>query len=135
MEMFDAYSHAIAALALWAVLVCVLSMLSAGARGAKETCACGKPKRDYSDPAYRRERAFMNAIEGGGPFVAVTVAAILIGASAFWVNLFASLYLVARIAMAVVHIGTLNQPLRSVCFVIGLVNVLALAVLVLRAAF
>jgi len=134
-EMFAAYSHAIAALALWAVLVCVLSMLAAGARGAKKTCACGKPAQDYTDPAYRRERAFMNAVEGAGPFVAVTVAAILIGASPFWVNLFASAYLAARIAMAAVHIGTQNQPLRSVFFLIGLIAVLALAVLVLAAAF
>jgi len=135
MDMFDAYSHAIAALALWAVLVSVLGMLSAGARGAKETCACGKPKRDYSDPAYRRERAFMNAIEGGGPFVAVTVAAVLIGAAPFWVNLFATVYLVARVAMAAVHIRTENQQLRSLFFVIGLASVLALALCVLRAAF
>jgi uncharacterized MAPEG superfamily protein len=135
MAMFEAYGHAIAALALWAVLVCVLSMLSTMGREAENRCDCGKPKRNYDDPVYRRERAFMNAVEGAGPFVAVTVAAIVIGAAPFWVNLFASVYLVARVAMAAVHIGTRNQPMRSVFFVIGLLAVLAQAAMVLGAVF
>lgn len=128
------YSHAIAALALWAVLVCVLSILSTIGREAENRCACGKPKRDYNDPVYRRDRAFMNAIEGAGPFIAVTVAAMFVGAAPFWVNLFASVYLVARIGMAVVHIATVNQPARSVFFLIGLISILAQAVNVLMMA-
>lgn len=135
MDIFAPYAHAIAALALWALLVCVLSMLSTVGRAAENRCDCGKPKRDYSDPVYRRERAFMNAVEGGGPFIAVTVAAMLAGGSVFWVNLFASLYVVARLAMAVVHIKTENQPARSICFVVGLVCIIALAVIVLFAVF
>lgn len=135
MEIFAAYSHAIAALALWALLVCVLSMVSTVGRTADARCDCGKPKRDYSDPAYRRERAFMNAIEGAGPYIAVTVAAILSGANPFWVNLFASVYVVARIAMAIVHIKTENQPMRSLFFVIGLISVLAQAINALIAVF
>ncbi len=133
--MFAAYGHAIASLAFWAILVSVLGMLSTMGRTAEGRCDCGKPKRNYDDPVYRRERAFMNAIEAAGPFVAATVAAILIGAAPFWVNLFASVFLVARIAMAAVHIGTTNQPLRSLCFVVGLVCMLALAVLAIVAAF
>ncbi|WP_299023789.1 MAPEG family protein [uncultured Sulfitobacter sp.] len=135
MEIFDPYAHALAALALWAVLVCVLSMLSTVGRTAEARCECGKPKRDYSDPVYRRERAFMNAVEGGGPFVAVTLAAILSGASPFMVNLFASVYLLARIGMAFVHIKTENQPARSVFFLIGLISILGLVISVLRAVF
>jgi uncharacterized MAPEG superfamily protein len=135
MEMFAPYSHAIAALSLWALLVCILSMFSTIGRTAESRCDCGKPKRDYSDPAYRRERAFMNAIEGAGPYLAVTVAAIMSGANPFWVNLFASVYLVARIGMAVVHIKTENQPMRSLFFVVGLISVLAQAINVLIAVF
>lgn len=135
MDMFAAYSHAIASLALWAILVCVLAAYSTIGRKPENRCDCGKPKRDYSDPVYRRERAFMNAVEGGGPFVAVTVAAVLIGGVPFWVNLFASVYLVARVAMAVVHIVTENQPMRSLFFAIGLLSLLAQSVLVLLAAF
>ncbi|MBB3993726.1 putative MAPEG superfamily protein [Sulfitobacter undariae] len=133
--MFEAYNHAIAALALWAVLVSVLAGYSTTGRTAEKRCDCGKPKRDYSDPAYRRERAFMNAVENSGPFIAVTVAAILVGAAPFWVNLFASLFIAARVAMAIVHIATVNQPARSLFFAFGLLMIAAQAVLVLLAAF
>lgn len=131
----EVYGHAIAALVIWAVMLCVLAMLSTLGRTAENRCTCGSPKRDYSDIVYRRHRAFMNAIEGAGPFLAVTVAAILIGAAPFWVNLFASVYVVARICMAVVHIATVIEPLRSLFFVIGLASILAQAVTVLRAVF
>jgi len=133
--MFEAYGHAIAALALWALLVQVLGMASTVGRSPERRCECGKPKRNYADPVYRRERAFMNAIEGGGPFIAVTVAAILSGAVPFTVNLLASIFIVARICMAVVHIKTENQPMRSLFFVIALGCVLALAIATLIAVF
>ena len=133
MEQFASYGHAIASLALWAILVPVLSALSTRGRTAEKRCDCGKPKRDYSDPVYRTERAFMNAVETSGPFVAATLAAILSGAAPFWVNLFASVFIVARLAMAVVHIRTENQTLRSMTFGVGLLCSLALAVMALAA--
>lgn len=135
MDMFETYGHAIVALALWAVLVCVLSLLSTVGRTPEGRCECGKPKRNYSDPAYRRERAFMNAIEGAGPFIAVTVAAILAGATPFVVNLLASVYLLARIGMAFVHIRTENQPARSLFFAVGLFSILGQAINVIVAVF
>lgn len=58
MEQFDAYSHAIASLALWALMSLVLGALSTIGRTAENRCACGQPKRDYSDVVYRRGRAF-----------------------------------------------------------------------------
>ena len=133
--MFEAYSHAIAALALWGILGSVLGANSTRGRTAENRCDCGKPKRNYDDRWYRSERAFMNAVEGSGPFIAVTVAAILIGGAPFWVNLFASLFIVARVGMAVVHIATVNQAARSLCFMVGLLTILAQAILVLKAAF
>ena len=66
---------------------------------------------------------------------ALTLAAVLLGAPVFWVNLFAALFVVVRVAMAVVHIGTTNQPMRSLFFMLGLVCILALAVLAIFAAF
>jgi uncharacterized MAPEG superfamily protein len=131
----EPYSHAIAALALWALLMLVLSMLSASGRAPEGRCACGQPKQDYADPVYRRDRAFKNAIEASGPFIAVTLAAMLIGASPFVVNLLASVFVVARLAMAVVHIATEIKPLRSVLWMIGFFSVIAQAVVVLLAAF
>lgn len=135
MDSFDAYSHALAALAGWGVLMTVLMILSTRGRTPENRTASGAVKRNYADPAYRRGRAFANAIETTGPFIAVTLAAILTGASPFWVNLFASVFLLARVFMAAVHIGTEVQALRSLGFVIGFVCILALAVLSLGAAF
>ena len=135
MDILAAYSHALASLALWGVMVSVLGALSTRGRSAENRCDCGKPKRNYDDPVYRSERAFMNAVETSGPFISVAVAAVLLGASPFWVNLFASVFIVARLAMAFVHIRTTNQPMRSAFFLIGLICLLALAILALAAAF
>jgi uncharacterized MAPEG superfamily protein len=126
-DLFAAYSHAIASLGLWSILICLLAAYSTVGREPENRCDCGKPKRNYSDPIYRRERAFMNAVEGAGPFIAATVAAILIGASPFVVNLLASVFVSARIAMAGVHIWSENQMLRSLFFMIGLLCILGLA--------
>ncbi|MGC1495156.1 MAG: MAPEG family protein [Sulfitobacter sp.] len=135
MEQFSDYSHAIASIALWSLLVIVLAGLSTKGRTSEGRCDCGKPKRNYADPVYRRERAFMNAVEGGGPFIGATLAAMLAGASPFAVNLLASLYLVFRIAMAIVHVRTENQKLRSASFAAGLLCTVGLAVMAVIAAF
>lgn len=135
MEAFDAYSHAIASLAIWTLIVTVLAGLSTAGRTPENRCACGKPKRDYSNVVYRRERAFANAVENSGPFIAATLAAILAGAAPFWVNLLASVFIVSRIVMALVHIRTENQPARSAAFVVGWLCMLVLAVMALFAAF
>lgn len=132
-EIFAPYALALAAIAGWALLMIVLAFLSVQATPRARTQS-GLPVRDYSDPAYRRSRAHMNAVENAGPFVAATVAAILVGAAPFWVNLLAVLFLVTRIAMAVVHIVTENQPMRSLCFVAGLLCTLSLIGLALLGA-
>jgi uncharacterized MAPEG superfamily protein len=134
-EQFDAYGHAIASLALWALIILCLSGLSLQGRSKSQLCDCGKPKRDYSDPVYRRERAFQNAIESSGPFIAATVAAILAGAGPFMVNLLASVFIVARIAMVVVHVWTENQPMRSMAYGISWFAMILLAVLAIGAVF
>ncbi|MEL6585093.1 MAG: MAPEG family protein [Pseudomonadota bacterium] len=136
--MFDAldpYSHALAALAIWAIVVPVLGAMSTVGRSPEGRSPCGKPTRNYADPVYRRERAFMNAIETSGPFIAATLAAVLTGAPAFWVNLFASLFLVLRVGMAYFHIATENQAARSAFFASALLCVLCLAMLGVWGAF
>lgn len=77
----------------------------------------------------------MNAVEAAGPFIAATVAAILIGANPFMVNLFASLFIAARVVMAVVHIMTENQAMRSLFFMVGFISILGQAVLAFFSAF
>lgn len=134
MTAFAPYAHTLAALGGWAILMAILLILSVVGKPLARTDS-GHPVRNYSDPFYRRNRAFMNAIETSGPFIAAAVAAILVGASPFWVNLFASLFLAARFAMAVVHIGTEIQPLRSLLWGVGLICCLALAVMAIIGAF
>jgi uncharacterized MAPEG superfamily protein len=135
MENFAPYSHAIASLGLWALLMIVLGMLTTRGRTAENRCECGKPKRDYSNVVYRTDRAHLNAVENSGPFVAATVAAMLAGAAPFWVNVLASVFIVSRIAMAIVHIRSENQNARSATFVVGWACMIGLAVLAVIAAF
>nr|WP_308917577.1 MAPEG family protein [Jannaschia sp. LMIT008] len=124
----NAYSHALASLAGWAILMTILGALSVIGKPRARTSS-GMPQRDYSDPYYRRDRAFRNAIETTGPFVAALLAAVLTGTAPFWVNLFASVFLVARIATAAVHIGTEIQPLRSAFWSVGTLCILVLALM------
>lgn len=134
-DQFAEYSHAIAALAIWALMSIILGGLSTVGRTAETRSDCGKPIRDYANPVYRRERAFANAVEVSGPFIAATLAAILAGAAPFVVNLLASIFIAARIVMAVVHIGTENQPMRSAMFVIGWLCMIGLAISAIWAVF
>jgi len=135
MEQFAAYGHAIASLAIWALIVTALMGLSTRGRNAEDRAVCGKPKRNYDNQWYRSERALMNAVEMSGPFIGATVAAILAGASPFWVNVLAAVFVVSRIATAVVHIWTTNQPMRSLFWAVSFFIVLAMAILALIGVF
>lgn len=135
MDSFAAYSHALVALAGWGLLMMILSGLSTRGRRADNRAECGLPKRNYADPSYRAHRAYANAMESTTPFLTGTLVCILAGAAPFWVNLFAALFLVARIAMAYVHIATENQPARSATYVVSWVCMLVLGGLALVAAF
>lgn len=130
---FSLYSHALAALALWAIMVPVLA--ATATRGTINRAPCGKPVRDYDDPCYRRERALQNALEMSGPYIAATLAAVLTGGAPLLVNLLASLFIVARIAMAYVHTATTNQPARSAFWFLSTLCVLGLALTALYGAF
>ncbi|MEM7488734.1 MAG: MAPEG family protein [Pseudomonadota bacterium] len=131
---FAAYAPTLAALAGWAILMVVLSIMSVVGTPRART-ESGHPVRNYADPAYRRHRAFQNAVETTGPFLAAALAAMLVGAPSFWVNALASVFLVARLAMAMVHVGTEIQALRSLLWGIGALCVLGLAFLALIGAF
>ena len=135
MESFAVYSHALAALAGWGLLTMILSGLSTRGRNADNRAECGLPKRNYAEASYRAHRAYANAMESTTPFLTGTVVCILAGAAPFWVNLFASVFLVARIAMAYVHIATENQPARSATYVVSWMCMLVLGGMALVAAF
>jgi uncharacterized MAPEG superfamily protein len=129
----DAYAHAIAALAAWSLLGIAAIILSA-AGTSRQRAPSGAPVRDYTDPMYRRHRALQNMMETNAPFLAGTLAAILAGAAPFWVNLLASVFIVARVAMLLVHAFTENQPARSACWSVGMLCCLGLGGLTLIAA-
>lgn len=135
MEAIAEYGHAIAALAGTAVFQLLLGPLSAMRKTRAGLAPGAEPPADYGNPAYRWHRAHANLAESMGPFAAATVAAILAGAPAFWVNLFASLFLVLRFVLAAVHVAGIGKPdmsVRSVIFVGGWLMCLCLAYLAIR---
>lgn len=138
METFAEYSHAIASLVIFTVIILFLSPFSALAKAGKGLAPGATPDQDYSDKAYRLNRAYLNGTETLPAYLTVTVAAILLGASPFWVNLLASLALVARIVMLFIHMRGIGKPhsgLRSVFYVIGWACMVLMGVMALVAAF
>ena len=138
METFAVYSHAIASLVIFTLVILFLSPFSALAKAGKGLAPGATPDQDYSDKAYRLNRAYLNGTETLPAYLTVTVAAILLGASPFWVNLLASLALLARIVMLDIHMRGLGKPhsgLRSVFYVIGWACMVVMGVMALVAAF
>jgi uncharacterized MAPEG superfamily protein len=136
-EQFDAYGHALAAIAGLALLQIVLSPVSALAKWREGLVPGSAPAPDYASRTYRAHRAYGNLTESMGLFVGVCVAAILVRVAPLWVNWLASIYLVARLVMAVVHVkgwGRSDIGLRSYAYVTGNLICAALAVLVIAKA-
>jgi len=133
-----AYSHALVALAGFAVIVLLLSPVSALAKQKAGLAPGGTPAEDYANPAYRLNRAYLNGCETLPIFLTVTLLAILAGAAPFWVNMLASLVLVTRILMVIVHIrgiGRAQAGARTIFYVTGWALMLGLAILALVALF
>ncbi|GGH21525.1 Uncharacterized conserved protein, MAPEG superfamily [Cribrihabitans marinus] len=138
MEQFAEYSHALSALVLFAVVVLVMSPFSALAKQGAGLAPGATPKEDYANKAYRLNRAYLNGCETLPAFLTVVLAAILAGASPFWVNLLASLALLARLVMLFVHLQGVGKPqsgVRTFAYVGGWACMLLLAVLALVAIF
>lgn len=138
MEQFSAYGHAIVAVAATALIGLVLNPLSAIKKSAKGVTSGSLPEPDYADPTYRWARAYLNLTEMMGLFVGATVAAMLAGASPFWVNLLASLFLLSRLVVAVVHVRGLGKPdtgLRTAIFTVGWAAAIGLSLLAIAAVF
>ena len=136
MEQVTEYGHAIVAMAGTAILGLILSPLSA-LRKSKIGLAPGcQPEADYTSSVYRWHRAYQNTAETIGFFAAVVLAAILAGANPFWVNLFASIFFVSRLAHAFLHIQGIGKPnagARSFAYVAGWLMCLLLALMAIFA--
>lgn len=138
MDIFEPYSHAIVAMAGLGIMQLIMSPLSAMQKTKLGLAPGATPEQDYGSATYRWHRAYGNLAETVGAFVAVTLAAILAGASPFWVNVLASLFLVSRVVMAVVHIkgiGGADQSVRSFAYVFGWAMCIALGVMAIVNAF
>ena len=138
MDVFVEYGHAVASVVIFTLIVLFMSPFTALAKQGKGLAPGATPEQDYSDKAYRLNRAYLNGTETLPAFLTVTMAAILLGVSPFWVNLLASIALVARIAMLVIHlrgIGKPNSGLRSMAYVIGWACMFVLGLMALVAAF
>ncbi|WP_170331448.1 MAPEG family protein [Ruegeria arenilitoris] len=138
MEVFAEYSHAVASVVLFTLVVLFLAPFSALAKQGKGLAPGATPEQDYSDRAYRLNRAYLNGTETLPAYLTVTVAAILMGVNPFWVNLLASIALLARLVMLFVHIRGIGQPhsgLRSVLYVVGWACMFVMGLMALVAAF
>ena len=138
MEQFAEYGHALVSITLFAVILLALSPLIALSKGAAGVESGGTPPEDYSNKTYRLHRAYQNGAETLPVFIAVTVVAIVAGASPFWVNLLASLVLVSRLLMVCFHlrgVGTPFSGVRSFTSVFGWACMAILAVFGVVAVF
>lgn len=138
MEIFAEYSHAIASLVIFTLIILFISPFTSLAKQGKGLAPGAAPDQDYEDKAYRLNRVYLNGTETLPAYLTVTVAAILLGASPFWVNLLASIALVARVVMLVIHIRGIGKPnggLRSIFYVVAWACMFVLGFMALVAAF
>ncbi len=138
MDIFAEYGHAIASVLIFTLVVLFMAPFTALTKTSKGLAPGATPKQDYSDNAYRLNRAYLNGTETLPAYVTVTVAAILMGVSPFWVNLLASVALVARLIMLFVHIRGIGKPnagLRSILYVVGWACMFVMGLMALVAAF
>ena len=137
MDGFSEYGHAIASLALVSLLTLLLSPLSAMRKTAIGLAPGAEPEADYGSVTYRFHRCYLNLTESVGVFAAVTVAAIMAGASPTLVNLCASVFVVARFLLVIIHIrgiGRADMGPRSFVYVAGWLMCICLALLAIGAA-
>lgn len=138
MDALAAYSHAIASVVIFTLVVLLLAPFSALAKQGKGLAPGATPEQDYADRAYRLNRAYLNGTETLPAYLAVVMAAIVMGASPFWVNLLASVALLARLAMLVIHIRGIGKPhsgVRSVLYVVAWACMFVMGLMALVAAF
>lgn len=136
MDQFAAYGHAIVSIAIWSIIVLLLSPISAALKTRTGLAPGGTPVADYADRTYRIDRSYHNTVETLTVFAAVTLAAMLAGAPPFWVNMLASATLVARIVMIFIHIQGFGRPAngpRTGLYVLGWALQIAMAVLAIVA--
>lgn len=132
MEQFSAYGHSLFSIAIWILVVQLLSAWVGAAKGKAGIVPGATPEPDYSNKVYRLHRAYENSIANLAVLTSSVAIAIFAGVSPFWVNLFASVAVLARLVMVYVHIQGLGKPtqgLRTAIFVFHWALILAIALM------
>ena len=138
MEAFQAYGHALVASSILVIFGIILGTASAVHKFSRGVESGALPDPDYQNASYRLSRAFQNLVENAGFYALAVFAAILAGASPFWVNIFASAFLVFRLLVALIHIkgwGKANLGLRTFTFTAAATCNTILALLAIHAVF
>lgn len=132
MEQFAAYAHALVALAGVALIALLQNFHVGITRGKQNLPPDAVVPDDYTNPVFRVFRAYLNSVESMPAFVTAVVAAILLGANPFWVNLLASLHFALRLAYWYVYIAGVGKPqagLRTIIYVASWAANVALALI------
>ena len=136
MEAFAAYGQALASIAVFVILVMLMSPITALKKTGEGMPPGATPHNAYEDGTYRWNRAYLNATENFGVVVGAVMVAILAGVDPWWVNTLALVFLIARVLHAVVliaGIGPQNYGPRTLAYVVSWACCIVLAVMALAA--
>ncbi|MDE0588524.1 MAPEG family protein [Halocynthiibacter sp. C4] len=116
------YSTAIISLLVF-VLIVLFQAALVGAGKAKQGLTPGSmPSEDYENGLYRLNRSHQNGVENMAAAAIALFTCILVGVSAWWVNLLMLLFLIDRILYVLVYarsIGNPTQGVRTFVYVFG----------------
>lgn len=136
MENIHDYSLAMMSLLAFVLIVLLQSAL-VGAGKAKAGIVPGSnPNADYDNALYRANRSHQNGVENMAAATVALFACILLGVSAWWVNLLMLLFLVLRVIYVVVYannIGKHTQGFRTFVYVAAWAMLVALCVMAIWA--
>lgn len=104
MQDFASYGWALAAVAVYGVMAQVLNAATGIKKGALKMVPGAHHAPDFSNPAYRLDRTYMNSVEAMVYYSALVLTAIMAGASPLWVNLFAVIGLLLRVGANVMYL-------------------------------
>ncbi len=104
MQDFASYGWALAAVALYGVMVQVLNAATGIKKGALKMVPGANHLPDFSNPAYRLDRAYLNSIEMMVFYTALVLTAIMAGADPLFVNSLAVIGLLLRFAANVLYL-------------------------------
>ncbi|MGB0658905.1 MAG: MAPEG family protein [Mangrovicoccus sp.] len=138
MELFEAYAHALVALALYALMGQGLSVFVGITRSGAGLGPGAMPAPDYSNRVYRICRSYHNTVDNAGTLAAAIAAAILLGAAPFWVNLFASLAVAARLAFVLIYVwgvGAEDNGPRSFLYIFNSLMTILIALMAVISGF